>query len=379
MHKYKRVLIQVGLFIATFFTTTLAGAEWTYGKSIYMKGYTWQDFASGLEFSIPFLLILTVHEFGHYFTAMYHRVRATLPYYIPFPPVPYLPSIGTMGAVIRIQDRVKSAKQHFDIGLAGPLAGFIVALVVIGYGFATLPPAETIFEIHPEYKEFGLNYADHVYTKEFLERDKEHPMADIQIGSNLVFKFFELFVSDKNRIPNAHEMMHYPFLFAGFIALFFTSMNLLPIGQLDGGHITYGLFGWRGHKLIATGFFTLLIFYSGLGLVQVSTPADTLLWMIPLTVGFYYLCFLAMRFEKRDSLMFAVVLFAVQFILNWIFPTLEGYSGWLFFAFVIARFVGVEHPRSEIEEPLDPTRIVLGWIMLIIFVICFSPAPLVIK
>src|SRR5690242_1144819 len=138
------VLIQAALFIATFFSTTLAGAEWVYGKSVFAlideqlvfnPNYSWRDFASGLEFSIPFLLILTVHEFGHYFTAMFHKVRASLPYYIPIPPIPGVPSLGTMGAVIRIRDRVKSAKHHFDIGLAGSLAGFIFALAVIWYGF----------------------------------------------------------------------------------------------------------------------------------------------------------------------------------------------------------------------------------------------------
>src|SRR5262249_29617265 len=154
-----------------------------------------------------------------------------------------LPSIGTLGAVIRIRDHVRSNKEHFDIGLAGPLAGFIMALVVVGYGYFTLPPADHIFKFHPEYKTYGLNYAEHVYSEEYLKGAGKTGI-DIQIGSNLLFKIFESFVPDKSRIPNSHEMMHYPVLLAGFIALLFTSMNLLPIGQLDGGHITYGLFKW---------------------------------------------------------------------------------------------------------------------------------------
>src|SRR5689334_4771592 len=111
----RTVLIQIGLFIVTFITTTLAGAEWCYGKSLFAATkdggigfnttYSWDDFIRGMEFSIPFLLILTVHEFGHYFTAMYNKIRASLPYYLPFPPNPILPSIGTLGAVIRIEDR----------------------------------------------------------------------------------------------------------------------------------------------------------------------------------------------------------------------------------------------------------------------------------
>jgi hypothetical protein len=82
----RRVLLQVLLFIATCITTTLAGAEWTYGRSVFMSDYSWADFLSGFQFSVPFLLILTVHEFGHYTLARYHRVDSTLPYYIPIPP-----------------------------------------------------------------------------------------------------------------------------------------------------------------------------------------------------------------------------------------------------------------------------------------------------
>jgi membrane-associated protease RseP (regulator of RpoE activity) len=96
--EHRIIAIQILLFITTFVTTTIAGAEWSYGKSVYGE-FTWGDFVSGMEFSIPFLLILTVHEFGHYFTAQYHKVKSSLPYYIPFPPFPL--SIGTMGAIIR--------------------------------------------------------------------------------------------------------------------------------------------------------------------------------------------------------------------------------------------------------------------------------------
>jgi membrane-associated protease RseP (regulator of RpoE activity) len=154
--EHRRVLLQVLLFLTTLATTTIAGAEWTYGKSIFMPDYSWADFASGFQFSIPFLLILTVHEFGHYFTSKYYKIKVTLPYYIPLPPFPF--SIGTMGAVIRLRSRVYSKKQNFDIGLAGPLAGFIMTLVILFYGFRTLPEPEYIFTIHPEYKAYGLNY-----------------------------------------------------------------------------------------------------------------------------------------------------------------------------------------------------------------------------
>ena len=123
----KEILIHSSLFVITFITTTLAGTEWTYGKSVLMPGYSWNDFLSGMSYSIPCLLILTVHEFGHYFTAIYHRVRTTLPYYIPLPPLSLM--IGTMGALIRLKGKVTSKQQHFDIGIAGPLAGFITPAI----------------------------------------------------------------------------------------------------------------------------------------------------------------------------------------------------------------------------------------------------------
>src|SRR6187551_3202604 len=100
----RRILLQILLFIVTFITTTFAGAEWAHGKSVFAGDFTWNDFVGGMEYSIPFLLILTVHEFGHYFTAMYHKVKSSLPYYIPiFIPIAAM-NIGSFGAVIRIRE-----------------------------------------------------------------------------------------------------------------------------------------------------------------------------------------------------------------------------------------------------------------------------------
>ena len=117
MHReQKRILIQVALFIATFITTTLAGTEWAYSRSVYMEGYSWEDFKHGLGFSMPLLLILTVHEFGHYFMAMYHKVKASLPYYIPFPPIPFFPNlrinVREPQACVKDQREEKSARDQ---------------------------------------------------------------------------------------------------------------------------------------------------------------------------------------------------------------------------------------------------------------------------
>src|SRR5687767_2480614 len=137
LYKQARIpALQIILFVLTFLTTTLAGVEWIFGRPLFFSFlnaqafpfFTWGQLRQGLLFSIPFLTVLTCHEFGHYLTARYYRIRVSLPYYIPiwFGPVS---TIGTMGAFIRIRERIISKKAFFDVGIAGPLAGFVVALV----------------------------------------------------------------------------------------------------------------------------------------------------------------------------------------------------------------------------------------------------------
>lgn len=407
----RRVLIQIALFIVTFISTTIAGNEWAYGRNIfYTADYGWHDFVNGLSFSIPLLLILTVHEFGHYFVALYHKVKASLPYYIPIPPIPGLTfSIGTMGAVIRLRSRPYSNIQNFDIGLAGPLAGFVVALLILVYAFVTLPPPEYVYQFHPEYEQFGVNYADTVYTDEFRRSEKERLLkelkqeisagkipdapdtatltvdhiniADIRLGNNLAFFVLGKLFAKPERLPNPHELMHYPILLACYIALFITALNLLPIGQLDGGHVVYGLFGFKSHRIIAIAFFVALMFYAGLGssLISLSQPKDELAIWLVVYVLIVFFAFKGLQLSTKDTWMYALVVVASQLILMVLVPGIKGYEGWLFFGFIIGRFIGIYHPRSEIEVPLDSKRVVLGWITLLVFILCFSPAPIVIQ
>jgi membrane-associated protease RseP (regulator of RpoE activity) len=400
MSERKRIVLQVALFLVTFITTTMAGAQMAYGRYpfllldqrpfIFINGeYTWADFFSGLEFSVPLLLFLTAHEFGHYFVAIYHRVKTSLPYYIPFPPI-FLVTIGTLGAVIRLRSRPASNVQSFDIGLAGPLAGFLVAIAVLFYGFKTLPPADHIFQFHPEYKEYGLDYAKYVYEPEFYARQKVD-VYDVTIGTNLIFSFFGNFIADPARVPNAHELMHYPVLLAGFLGLFFTCLNLLPIGQLDGGHVAYGLFGYKRHRIIASVFMVMLLLYGGFGIEYIN-PAlygaplvpdstsllnmPTYVFYIPLYILFLYFALRGLSLSKRDTAMYAVLIFAIHFIAIKFFPQIKGNATWLFFGFITGGFLGVRYPQSHIEEKLDPMRLTLGWIALIIFVLCFSLSPI---
>jgi membrane-associated protease RseP (regulator of RpoE activity) len=376
----KTILIQIALFLTTILTTTIAGAEICFGRSVFDPTYSLADFYSGFQFSVPLLLILSVHEFGHYFTALYHRLKVSLPYYIPFPPLGVFFSFGTLGAIIRMRSRPNSNLQQFDVGLAGPLAGFIVAIAVLWYGFATLPSPEYVFQFHPEYKTFGLNYSQHVYNEEYIRSSTKGGGALMFIiGDNLVFEFFRNFVADQARVPNPYELMHYPVLMAGFIALFFTCLNLLPIGQLDGGHILYGLFGEKKHGIIATIVFVSLVFYAGLGSANVHTDKDSLYVNILMTIVFNFLCLRGLRMPTKDTIMYALVMFATQFVIVAVFPAVNGYRLWSLFALLIGNFMGVHHPPAEIEKPLDGPRIALGWLSLAIFVICFSPTPFILE
>jgi membrane-associated protease RseP (regulator of RpoE activity) len=374
----KTYLLHGGLFLVTLITTTMAGAEWMFGRLFIpiekMKTLGWEEFVAGFQFSIPFLAILTVHEFGHYFTAKANKVRVTLPYYIPL----WLgigQSIGTLGAFIRIKDYINSRKKYFDIGIAGPLAGFVLALIVLWYGFTHLPPPEYIFTIHPEYQKWGLDYGQYAYRN-------LPPGGAVGLGDNLLFNFFKTYVADPARVPHPYEMIHYPYLMAGYLALFFTSLNLIPIGQLDGGHILYALIGRDLYRWVAPALFIVFAFYAGLGLFKPSdfaVPTNEAffseLGSFGLYVGFLYLAFSRISENRMTSWLVTLSVVATQLVFSWIQPQWEGYSGFLVFVFVLGRFLGIYHPETELQEPLDAKRKILGWLALVVFVLCFSLKP----
>lgn len=371
----KRLGIQLLLFLLTVVTTTLAGAELIRNKSLLFGEDTlsWGDFVSGFEYSIPFLFILSAHEFGHYFTARFHHIRTTLPYYIPIW-IPISISFGTMGALIRIQDTIWSRRQYFDIGISGPLAGFVVAMGVIWYGFTHLPEPDYIFQVHPEYAQYGLDYASHVYTAD---------QGTFRLGGNLIYTFFVTYVADPARMPHPNEIIHYPWLMVGFLSLFFTALNLLPIGQLDGGHIIFGMFGNRNHRRVSRVLFTLFVFYAGLGVWKwppiVDLDAELLLTYLAglLLYGYFlYLCAYSMMKTKSDRWLFAALMLVAQLsvheLTGW-----TGYSGWLVFALILGRFIGIYHPRVLDNKPLSTNRKILGWIAVVIFILSFSPEPFI--
>jgi membrane-associated protease RseP (regulator of RpoE activity) len=406
---YKQYILHTALFLLTLVTTTLAGAEWT-GKH-YLNG--WDFVWSGLDYSITFLGILTIHEMGHYYFSRKNNVDATLPYYIPFY-FPGIPSIGTFGAFIRMKGIIHSRRTMFDIGIAGPLAGFVAAILLLVYGFATLPEKSYLFRIHPEYAAIQGDYRHEAYTYDFIKKrsDLHTELTFIQdsiyylqhhdsipelkkpvkayetefevivVGKNLLFLLFEkLFSYQGDRLPDPHELYHYPFIFAGYLALFFTALNLIPVGQLDGGHVTYGLFGYERSKKISAVFFILFVSIAGVGMFKenilqinffTANAADQL------EFAFFYLIFLYLIFAKMfetflNALLTAVAVFTFQFLVEFLFPEITGYGFWLLYAFLIGRYLGVYHPPALSEQPLDTKRKVLGWIALGIFVLCFTP------
>ena len=180
------------LFLITFVTTVIAGTEWITGT---MGPFDFESLLIGLPYSLSALFILATHEFGHYFAAKFHKVKATLPFFIPIPPIPGFFNFGTMGAVIKTKSEIPTNKAMFDIGVSGPIAGFIASIIVLIYGFSNLPGVDYILAIHPDY--FSPEYGKDTITLEF--------------GSNILFLFLQnIFTSPNDFIPPMTEVYHYP-------------------------------------------------------------------------------------------------------------------------------------------------------------------------
>ncbi|MEM8893986.1 MAG: site-2 protease family protein, partial [Bacteroidota bacterium] len=198
-------------------------------------------------------------------------------------------------------------------------------------------------------------------------------------GPTLMFWIFETYVADPERMPPYSELKHYPLLFAGYLALFFTALNLLPIGQLDGGHILYGLVGAKWHKRVASVLFILFVTYAGIGIINPHQIDSTFaLYLVGYLAILYYL-FFSLTPNKRDRLMYAAIVLTVQFFISFFLPDFKGYNGWLVFALLIGRFLGVHHPPVRDDQPLSMGRKVLGWIAFVVFILCFSPSPFIME
>ena len=383
-----RYWLHVLLFVLTLATTVFAGAEMASRYVAYMAAPTLFHIGpvpisvpfllDGLRFGGSLLLFLTVHEFGHYFAARLHGVAVSLPYYIPFP----FNGIGTFGAVIRIREQVPSMRKLFDIGAAGPLAGFVVAFVVLLVGLLTLPDFGYLDTLpgHEALKAWvGENGS---FPDAPLAGDQSGEILTLTIGTTPLYWLMSQFFSE---VPPMWEMYHYPILFAGWLGLFFTALNLLPVGQLDGGHILYALVGPSRHRLIARSFVLLLLWSGGIGFIDeigpfmesMSMPAGEASWLALTTIFFLY----SLRiFEGRyRQIVPAVLGLAVATAVGLRIPFIVevfGYSGWLVWCLLIILLIRVEHPPVVVMEELTPRRKALAVLSLLIFALCFSFKPL---
>ncbi len=303
------------LFVITFITTLIAGMQWTTASP---GPYEFVTLTKALPYTLSILFILSCHEFGHYFAAKYHGVDATLPYYIPFPPIPIFINFGTMGAVIKTRTPIGNNKAMFDIGVAGPVAGFIASLIVLFYGFTHLPSVDYLLSIHPDY--FSPDYGKNALNLTF--------------GDTLLFSFLRNLLTDPSAFfPPMSEVYHYPYLCVGWFGLFITAMNMIPVGQLDGGHIVFSMFGPKVQEHIA-GISMLVLGF--LGIIGVFES------LFSINLGF-------------------------------------GWSGWLFWGLILYFFIKIKHPPVEKFENLGFGRILLGYFSLFVLIISFSTAPLVLS
>ena len=371
----RRAVIQIGLVLLTAITLLMSGAELRTGRPAW-GGLAWADWLAGLPYALALFTFITVHEFGHFLTARYHRVRTTWPFYLPL----YIPgffNIGTLGAVIMLREAPWTTRKFFDIGIAGPLAGFVVALGLLIYGFTHLPDPEAfILSIHPEYLEQFGGVPDAATMRAFQASQLE---PSLWMGSNLLYELLARWLpADPSRVPPPFEMMHYPFLFTGYLTLFFTALNLLPVGQLDGGHVIYGMFGRQAAGVIARITLGLLLLVGGTGLVDWLQPGPYTLFAWLLYLPFlYYVTKPVLGLEQRSHRWLAVLaFFGVQGLLKLAFPAWEPQGIWLIYSLLLVRAVRLDHPPAYIESRVNRPRQALGWLAILIFVLSITPAPL---
>lgn len=245
---------------------------------------------AGIPYGLAVIAFLLAHEMGHYLACRYYRIPATLPYFIPIPPVPpFVLLPGTMGAVIRILGPLKSRRALFDVAVAGPIAGFVVALPLLAVGISQSRIAE-------------LSGMD---------------PGSIQMGEPLIWGPMQAMFGPP--LAEGQTLLAHPLAFVGWFALLVTAMNLLPVGQLDGGHLLYAI-----------------------------TP----------------------RFHRLVSI--SVVAFMV-------FAGFRFFTGWIFFALLVLFVIGTRHPKPlRFDQPLGSARWALTILAIAIFATCFMLVPVTI-
>ncbi len=295
-----RAWINLLLFVLTVISTLFAGMLYGDSNLVINSASDFlrpQNLIQGWPFAATLLGILTAHEFGHYFAARYHRVAVTLPYFIPMPL-----GFGTLGAFIQLREPVPDRRKLFDIGVAGPLAGLVLAIPLLFVGLSTS-------QLTP-------------------------PITGGMLEGNSIFYFFAKILVFGKQLPNpitGEDVLMNQVTFAAWIGLLVTALNLLPVGQLDGGHTVFALFGERA-KIINRVTFALLV------LLAVASLAP----------------------------------------LQQIIPELQyiGYNGWFVWVLLIYFLIGLYHPPAlDDVTQLDARRRWVGYLVVLIFVLIFVPVP----
>jgi len=302
-----KVSTNILLFVLTVFSVLLAGAQPegpmpndAVGQILMLA----KSIFTGWPFALSLLGILVSHEFGHYFMSRYHKTPATLPYFIP---LPFLSPLGTMGAAIIMRGTPKNKRVLFDIGIAGPIAGLIVAIPVLFYGLSL----SKLGTISPDPNGFIEGNSLLYFFAKFVIFGKLLPAPLEPQGILYWVRYF----LTGGPIPfGGADVFIHPVAFAGWAGILVTALNLVPAGTLDGGHVIYGLFGDRSRKAF------------------------------PLIVG---------------------LLVALGFF----------WSGWWLWAALLF-WLGRVHaqPLDQITT-LDPTRRLIGYAMIIVFLLVFTPVP----
>jgi membrane-associated protease RseP (regulator of RpoE activity) len=317
----RRSFVPAVLFLMTFLTTTASGAIRQHMGTDFP---IWQilfpvaairPISDGLSYSIPLMAILLCHELGHYFVARAHGVPASLPYFIPLPP---LLGLGTLGAVIGMQHVTEDRRKLIDIGAAGPLAGLAVAVPVIIYGLSLSP----VLPLHP---------------------------GSLQEGNSILYGLLKLATKGAWLPDGTRDVILHPTAFAGWAGLMITMINLLPIGQLDGGHVATAYFG-NGYNRFARRL------HQAMPVVAVLVFA----WAMLLVRG-----------ETRATGRWAIgdaAQIALWAALPWMI--------WWGMVALVRRASGSElHPPVE-SRPLGASRRGLFWFMVMVFALLLMPIPM---
>lgn len=256
--KPARISVNILLFILTVFSVMLVGAQPTGSAPPDVKGqvlYFALAFLSGWPYAVSLMSILLAHEFGHYLMSRHHRTRATLPYFIPLP----LPPLGTMGAAILMQGTPKNKRVLFDIGVAGPLAGLVVAIPVLFLGLS-LSHLDVIQSVNGAVQMEG-NSVLYLAAK-YVTFGKLLPAPADYAGVPPLLYWIRYFFTGRPIPLGATDVFIHPVAFAGWAGLLVTALNLIPAGTLDGGHVIYAMFGDRARRVYPI----ILVVLAGLGL-----------------------------------------------------------------------------------------------------------------